>query len=100
MTKRKTNAQAFMEEQLREPEVADAFYEGLEELRLSVKIAKLREKRGFTQTELAAKMKTSAPVISRLENEGRCTINTLRKIAEALDAELVIDLVPREKIGK
>jgi transcriptional regulator with XRE-family HTH domain len=81
--------------------VAKSFHEGLDELRLSVKIAKLREKRGLTQTQLAAKMKTSTPVISRLENEGRCTVGTLKKVAEALDAELVIDLIiPKEKVRK
>ncbi len=100
MNQKKTNAQIFMEEQLQEPEVAAAFHEGLEELRLSVKIARLREERGLTQTELAAKMKSSAPVISRLENEGKCTMATLKKIAKALDADLVIDLIPREKIHR
>lgn len=89
-----------MEEQLKDPEVAKSFYEGLEELRLSVKITKLREKRGLTQTQLAAKMKTSTPAISRLENEGRCTLSTLRKVAEALDAKLLIDLIPKEKVHK
>jgi ribosome-binding protein aMBF1 (putative translation factor) len=100
MPKRKTNAQAFMEEQLKDSEVAKSFHEGLGELRFSIKIAKLREERGLTQTQLAAKMKTSTPVISRLENEGRCTVSTLKKVAEALDAELVIDLIPKEKLRR
>jgi len=36
---KKTRAQRFMEEQLKNPKVAASFYEGLEELRLAVKIA-------------------------------------------------------------
>ena len=100
MPKKKTNARAFMEEQLKDPEVSKSFNEGLEELRLSAKIARLREERGLTQTQLAAKMKTSTPVISRLENDGKSTVGTLRKLAEALNAELVIDLIPKEKLRK
>lgn len=100
MTKRKTRAQCFLEEQLKDPEVAVSFYEGLEELRLAVKIAQLREKRGLTQTELAARMHTSAPVISRLERGGKCTLRTLEKLADALDAALKIELVPKERLRK
>lgn len=98
MRKKKTRAQVFMGEQLKDKGVAESFYEGLEELRLSAKIAKLRENRGLTQTQLAAKMHTSAPVISRLENEGRCTMSTLKKVAEALNAVLKVELIPKEKL--
>ncbi|MBC8233022.1 helix-turn-helix domain-containing protein [bacterium] len=100
MTNSKTRAQMFLEEQLKDPEVAQSFYDGLEELRLAVKIAQLREKRGLTQTQLAAKMNTSASVISRIENQGKCTIGTLRKAAEALDAVLQIDIAPREELER
>ena len=89
-----------MEEQLQNQEVLQSFHEGLEEMRLSVKIAELREERGLTQTQLAAIMHTSAPVISRLENKGCCTISTLKKVADALNVALKIDLIPREKLKK
>jgi len=95
-----TNAQIFLEEQLQNPEVAESFQEGLEELRLAMKIAQLRQHRGLTQTQLAAKMNTSAPVISRLENHGKCTISTLKKVAKALDAVVQIDIVPKEQVEK
>ncbi len=100
MRKKKTSVEMFMEEQLKDQEVAESFYEGLEALRLSVKIAKLRAKRGLTQAQLAAKMHTSTPVISRLENEGKCTITTLKKAAEALNAVLKVDLIPKEIFKK
>ena len=100
MIKNKTRAQTFMEVQLKDKKVVESFKEGLEELRLSIKIAQLREKRGLTQTQLAAMMHTSTPVISRLENEGRCTIGTLKKAANALGAVLKIDLIPKEKLRK
>jgi ribosome-binding protein aMBF1 (putative translation factor) len=100
MVKKKTRAQIFMEEQLQNQEVAQSFHEGLEEMRLSVKIAQLREERGLTQTQLAAIMHTSTPVISRLENKGRCTISTLKKVADALNVALKIDLVPRKELKR
>lgn len=100
MVKKKTRAQIFMEEQLKNQEVAESFHQGLEEMRLSVKIAQLREKRGLTQTQLAAIMHTSAPVISRLENGERCTLSTLKKVADALNAILKIDLIPKERLKK
>lgn len=96
----KSRAQHFMEDQLKDREVAGTFNEGIEELRLAVAIAQLREKRRLTQTELAARMHTSAPVISRLERGDQCTLRTLKKVAAALDAVLTIELVPREKVRK
>ncbi len=97
MTDNKNNAQMFLEEQLKDPEVVESFYEGLDKLRLAVKIAQLRKRRGLTQTQLAAKMNTSAPVISRLENHGKCTLSTLKKSAETLDADVQIDIMPKEE---
>jgi len=96
MKNQKTRAQMFLEEQLKDPEVAQSFYDGLEELRLGVKIAQLRVKRGLSQTQLAARMSTSASVVNQIENRGKCSISTLRKVAEALDAVLQIDIAPKE----
>lgn len=89
-----------MEQQLKDPAVGKSFSEGLDAFRLAVKIAQLREKRGLTQTALAAEMHTSTPVISRLERGGPCTTRTLQKVADALDAVLKIDLIPKEKLKK
>jgi len=93
--RRKTNAQRFLDEQLKDKEFAKAFHEGLDDLRLGVKIAQLRQKRGLTQTQLAAKIGSSATVISRVENNAACSVTTLRKIAFALDSDLEIDFIPR-----
>ena len=96
MAHQKTSVQVFLEEQLNDPEVAESFNQGLDELRLAVKIAQLRKHRGLTQAQLAARLDTSTPVISRLENQGNCSIRTLKKVAEALDAVVQIDIVSKE----
>lgn len=93
MAKKKTRAERFMEEQLKDPDVAASFNEGLEELRLAVQLAELREQRGLTQTQLAAKLHTSPAVISRVENGGNVELKTLQKIARALRARLKIEPV-------
>jgi len=75
--------------------VREAYKEGLEDLRIAVRLAELREKRGMTQTELAAKVHTSPAVISRLERGHNVEFKTLKKVAAALDARLeVVPAVP------
>jgi transcriptional regulator with XRE-family HTH domain len=44
-----------------------------------------RQKRGWTQEKLAARAKTTRQTISTLENEGTGTIDTLLRVARALD---------------
>jgi transcriptional regulator with XRE-family HTH domain len=78
---------------LARPEVRRSFEEGLDVLRLTVSLAELRERRGLTQTQLAAKIQTSAAVISRVENGQNVELKTLQKIASALNAKLKIELV-------
>ena len=87
--------QQFKARALRRPKVREAYEEGLEDLRIAVRLAELREKRGMTQTELAAKVHTSPAVISRLERGHNVEFKTLKKVAAALDARLeVVPAVP------
>ncbi|RMG52337.1 MAG: XRE family transcriptional regulator [Acidobacteria bacterium] len=94
MKKRRKNRYAeFKKRALARPEVRESFEEGLDVLHLAVSLARLREKRGLTQTQLAAKVHTSAAVISRVENGRNVELRTLQKIAAALNAKLKIELV-------
>jgi ribosome-binding protein aMBF1 (putative translation factor) len=55
-----------------------------------------RRARGLSQAELAALCGTTQSAIARLENGGRPPrIDTLLRIANALDCELVVELRPR-----
>ena len=89
--KRGSRYQQFKARALGKPEVRKAYEEGLDDLRIAVRVAELREKRGMTQTELAAKIHTSAAVISRLERGRNVELKTLRKVAAALDARLTVE---------
>ena len=87
----------FLKEELKDKEFEKAYYEGLERARIALEITYFREKKGLTQTELAKEIGTSQSTIARLEdpNYRSYSINTLRKIADALGLELVVSF--REK---
>ena len=56
-------------------------------------IIRERQKRGFSQQQLAERAGTRQPVISRLERgEGNPTIDLLQRIAHALDRKLTVSL--------
>ena len=59
-------------------------------------VAERRIARGLSQQELADLCETSQSAIARLEGGGRPPrIDTLLRIANALDCELVVELRPR-----
>jgi len=60
------------------------------------KVAEQRQAKGFSQRELAELVGTTQSAIARLERGGRPPrIDTLLRIADALECELVVDLKPR-----
>jgi len=59
------------------------------------KVAERRVQMGMSQRELAVLCGTTQSAIARLERGGRPPrIDTLLRIAEALDCELLVELVP------
>ena len=86
-----TRFQHFKARALKDPDVGRAYEERLEDLRIAVRLAELREQRGMTQTELAAKIHTSAAVISRLERGQNVEFKTLKKVAAALGVRLTLE---------
>jgi transcriptional regulator with XRE-family HTH domain len=64
--------------------------------RIAQQVAQQRKARGLSQKELAELTGTTQSAIARLESGGRPPrIDTLLRIAEALDCELAVDLKPR-----
>jgi transcriptional regulator with XRE-family HTH domain len=63
---------------------------------IAVQVAEQRQARGLSQKELAELVGTTQSAIARLESGGRPPrIDTLLRIANALDCELVVQLRPR-----
>lgn len=82
----------YQAEQMQDPEFRAAY----ETLEPAYQIARLRILRGLTQEQLAEKVGTKQPSIARLES-GRSTptLDFLQRVAEALDAQVEIRIVPR-----
>lgn len=83
---------------LSDPKVRSA-YEGMEtEFTLLRQMLKARNKAGLTQAEVAARMGTKAPSITRLESslssgKHSPSLATLQRYAEAVGCELQVKLV-------
>lgn len=61
-------------------------------------VAAQRRARGLSQAELAALCDTTQSAIARLEAGGRPPrIDTLLRLARALDCDLVVELRPRDR---
>ncbi len=66
--------------------------------RIAEQVAAQRKARGLSQAEVAELTGTTQSAIARLESGGRPPrIDTLLRIAEALDCELVVELRPRTR---
>jgi len=66
--------------------------------RVAKQVAEQRKAHGLSQQELAALTGTTQSAIARLESGGRPPrIDTLLRIGEALDCELVVELRPRRE---
>lgn len=68
--------------------------------RIAAQLISLRKRRGLNQTELADKIGTQQPAISRIERAdyNNWSFSTLRTIAEVLDARIRVFIEPAEDI--
>jgi len=92
-----TTLQDYTARQTKESGVSRAWQELEEEFELLESILKLREQAGMSQNVLAKKAGISQSVYSRLERGGfrNASLATLRRIAEALDARILVHIKPR-----
>ena len=98
---KKTNFDAYLNEQLKDPEFAARFQKAGEAWDVALQIAALRRKAGLSQKAMARKLGTSQQQISRLESpayEGH-SLNTLRRVAGALGAEVHINFTQAAASG-
>jgi ribosome-binding protein aMBF1 (putative translation factor) len=72
-------------------------YNALEpEYKLAAALIRLRLAKGLTQEDLAKMLNTKQEGIARLENGGSLpSLSTMKRLAEALDADLEINLRPK-----
>jgi ribosome-binding protein aMBF1 (putative translation factor) len=84
-----------LKRKLEDPEFRAAYEAEDKRIELVLQIIKLRQRRGMTQSDLAKAIGTRQANVSRLERfDANLTLGTLEKVAQALGANLRIDLVP------
>jgi len=96
MSKKSVKYEDFKARRLAEPEVRKE-YEALEpQFKRIREVLSRRKQLNISQAELANLVGTQQPAISRLERgDGNVTVGALRRIADALDADLDISLKAR-----
>ena len=85
-------------EKMKNPEFKKAWQDLDAEFSILESVIKARKKARLTQQELAKRMGTKQPALSRLEKGGfeKANIETLRKIANALDYKLIVRFEPKK----
>jgi len=92
----KTAWDSYVEQELEKPEVRRAFEEETKVLTIGLELANQRKRKGLTQAEVARKIGTSAPQLSRTERRPEnVNMRTLLRYAEAIGMDLDIKLVAR-----
>lgn len=74
--------------QMADPEFAQGYEQVLAEVRFGAEMARLRELRGLSQSEIAG---VPQATISRIENGRRPDLKTLFSITNALGAQVIIE---------
>ncbi|MBI3793543.1 MAG: helix-turn-helix transcriptional regulator [Nitrospinae bacterium] len=89
----------FLADQMKRPAFKKAWKEQEPEYDLMKQLIKAREGSGVSQAELAKRIGTKQPALSRLEKGAykKATMETLEKVAEALGLRLVFSLEPKKR---
>ena len=74
-------------------EFAKNFDSGYEQFKIGVMLKQARQEAGFTQEELAARLRTKKTAISRIENHAEdIKLSTLERFAEAIGKRLTLKI--------
>ena len=93
----KTEWDSYLDQQLANPAVRQAYEEETKVLSIGMLLAKQRKRKGMTQAELAKKIGTSTPQLSRTERRPEnVNMRTLIRYAEAVGMNLDVRLVAKK----
>ena len=93
----KTEWDSYLDQQLTNPTVRQAYEEETKVLSIGVQLAKQRKRKGLTQAELAKKIGTSPPQLSRTERRPEnVNLRTLIRYAEAVGMNLDVRLIAKK----
>jgi DNA-binding XRE family transcriptional regulator len=93
----KTEWDSYLDQQLVNPTVRQAYEEETKVLSIGMELAKQRKRAGMTQAELAKKIGTSTPQLSRTERRPEnVNMRTLIRYAEAVGMNLDVRLIAKK----
>ena len=87
--------QESLKKHLKNPKVQTGYEALEEEYALIRQLIDLRIERGLSQRQLAKRAGMQQPVIARLEGGKTASLRTLKRVADALDADVRVTLIPR-----
>lgn len=88
----------YIARQMKNPAFRKRVEQEIAELEVGILIARLRQSLKMNQTELAARAGMNASKISRIESSPKnVTLNTLTRVAQALNRRVKISFVPAER---
>jgi DNA-binding XRE family transcriptional regulator len=86
----------YVKKELRKPAVRRAYEEETKVLKIGLELANQRRRKGLTQAEVAQRIGTSAPQLSRTERRPEnANMRTLMRYAAAVGMDLDIRLIAR-----
>ena len=92
----KTAWDDYLDQQLTDPSVRQAYEEETKVLSIGLQLANQRRRKGLTQAELAKKIGTSTPQLSRTERRPEnVNMRTLIRYAEAVGMDLDVRLISK-----
>lgn len=99
MNRKRPTLAEFKQEVLADPKAAEEYERLKPEFELAKRLIQARKHAGLTQEEVAKRMKTQKPNVTRLEhigvkNKPSPTFSTLLRYAEAVGCRLQFKLVP------
>jgi DNA-binding Xre family transcriptional regulator len=85
-----------LKKHLKNPKVQTGYEALEEEYALIRQLIDLRIERDLSQRQLAKRAGMQQPVIARLEGGKTASLRTLKRVADALDADVRVTLIPRQ----
>ena len=96
----RTGWKELRDRRMSEPGAQDAYQAARLAFELGRTIRHLREQRGWSQTELARAAAMTQSAVARFEAGGTVpTLPVIERLAEALDADLLVQVTPRHEVA-
>jgi ribosome-binding protein aMBF1 (putative translation factor) len=96
----RSNWKTLRDRRMSEPDAAEAYHAARLAYELGRTVRALREQRGWSQAQLATAAGMTQSAVARFEAGGTIpSLRVLDRLAQALDAELTVQVTPRTNVA-